>query len=493
MNKAVELTPAILEIPADLETPVSAYLKLSPAGAHFLLESVEQGENLGRYSFIGVGYRERICARHGEVTCVTTGRSETWPLPSTRALSVVRERLHRYHIDPNPRVPRLLGGAVGFVSYDYVRTLERLQDRLKDPLGLPLFEFLIVDTLVVFDHVKRKMLLVALDAAGDRGRKRPSARRRLEGLARTLARPLRVHPVRPLPTSRRARFSPDTPPADYEAAVRKTKQYITSGDIFQGVIAQRRSGAIAVPPFQIYRALRILNPSPYMFYFDFPPEPGRRDGGWQLIGSSPEVHAKLERGTAIIRPIAGTRPRGESPAEDEALRKELLANEKERAEHVMLIDLARNDLGRCCAIGSVKVTDLMVIEKYSHVQHIVSEVSGTLAEGKDAFDLFDASFPAGTVTGAPKVRAMEIIEELERSRRGPYAGTLGYFGLGGEMDMAITIRTLVVQEPQAGRRIAHLQAGAGIVADSDPAGEWRETMSKMEAIEQAVRVAENGL
>jgi anthranilate synthase component 1 len=269
------------------------------------------------------------------------------------------------------------------------------------------------------------------------------------------------------------------------------KAYIRAGDIFQGVPSHRLSGPVDAHPFQVYRALRILNPSPYMFYYDVPALRGVNDRAWQLVGSSPEVHAKLERGTASIRPIAGTRPRGATPEEDEALRRELLANEKERAEHVMLIDLARNDLGRCCASGSVKVTDLMVVEKYSHVQHIVSEVTGTLAAGQDAFDLFDASFPAGTVTGAPKVRAMEIIEELERSRRGPYAGTVGYFGLGGEMDMCITIRTMVIEE-RRGRRIAHLQAGAGIVADSDPASEWRETMNKMAALERAVHMAEAG-
>lgn len=503
MAKAVKLVPVVEEIPADLETPVSAYLKLARAAddavrAVFLLESVEQGESLGRYSFIGAGFRERITAHAGAAQIVgADGRAERAALPSTRALSLVRDRLRRYAIVPHPAVPRLLGGAVGFVSYDYVRTLERLQETSPERLGLPLYDFFIADTLVVFDHVKRKMLLVALDAAGDNRSGRASARRRVDALAAALRRPLPRPPRRPVAAARRARFVSDTAQARFQESVRRAKRYIAIGDIFQGVLSHRRSGAVAVHPFQIYRALRILNPSPYMFYFDFPPPPGEparsSHAGWQLVGSSPEVHAKLERGAAVIRPIAGTRPRGATAEEDEALRRELLANEKERAEHVMLIDLARNDLGRCCAFGSVRVTELMGVEKYSHVQHIVSEVTGTLAPGRDAFDLFDATFPAGTVTGAPKVRAMEIVEEQEASRRGPYAGAVGYFGLGGEMDMAITIRALVAQPGPRGRRLAHLQGGAGIVADSDPAAEWTETMNKMAALEKAVRMAEKGL
>jgi anthranilate synthase component 1 len=336
------------------------------------------------------------------------------------------------------------------------------------------------------------MLLVALDAPGEKDGRRPPARRRVDAMARALLTPLPAARTRPRPTGRRPRFRSNTEQPRYEAAVRAMKAHIRAGDIFQGVPSHRLSGTIAAHPFQVYRALRILNPSPYMFYYDVPPLRGASGRSFQIVGSSPEVHAKLEQGTASIRPIAGTRPRGSSPAEDEALCAELLANEKERAEHVMLIDLARNDLGRCCTFGSVRVTDLMVVEKYSHVQHIVSEVQGTLAPGRDAFDLFDASFPAGTVTGAPKVRAMEIIEALERARRGPYAGTVGYFGLGGEMDMAIAIRTMVVAEGPRGRRTAHLQAGAGIVADSDPASEWRETMNKMAALERAVAMAEAG-
>jgi anthranilate synthase component 1 len=483
MGNEVRLTPVVREIPADLETPVSAYLKLAPAGAMFLLESVELGESLGRYSFIGAGALERIAARDGGATIDAGGRTGTVPLPPARPLTLVRDRLRRYAIDPHPSVPRLLGGAVGFVSYDYVRTLERLPARLPEALGLPLFEFVLADTLVVFDHVRRKLLLVALDAAGPEAAGRPPARERIDALARALAGPLPPPPSGAVPGALRARFASDAGEARFCEAVRRAKRYIGIGDIFQGVLSHRLTGGLAAHPFQVYRALRILNPSPYMFYLDF--------GSWQLVGSSPEVHAKLERGTAVIRPIAGTRPRGASPEEDERLAGELLADEKERAEHVMLIDLARNDLGRCCAFGSVRVTELMAVEKYSHVQHIVSEVAGTLGAGRDAFDLFDATFPAGTVSGAPKVRAMEIIEELEHSRRGPYAGTVGYFGLGGEMDMAITIRTMVTRDAPGGR-LAHLQGGAGIVADSDPAREWTETMNKMAALEKAVRMAEDG-
>jgi anthranilate synthase component 1 len=326
--------------------------------------------------------------------------------------------------------------------------------------------------MVIFDHVKHKMLLVSVGAEDPQGA--------LDEVQRRLQSPLDAKWTRPTPSQARSTFTTVFPEADYKAAVLKAKEYIGIGDIFQVVLSQRQTGPLHVEPFQVYRALRILNPSPYMFYFDF--------GTHQLVGSSPEIHAKLQGREAVLRPIAGTRRRGTTPAEDAALEKELLADEKERAEHLMLIDLARNDVGRCADYGSVRCTDLYTIERYSHVMHIVSEVVGTLTKGQDQFDLLAKTFPAGTVSGAPKIRAMEIIEELEPHRRGPYAGTVGYFSLTGDMDTCITIRTMVVKDGTA-----YLQAGAGIVADSDPDFEWTETRNKMEVLKRAIALAEEGL
>jgi anthranilate synthase component 1 len=326
--------------------------------------------------------------------------------------------------------------------------------------------------MVIFDHVKHKMLLVSV------GSEDPKAK--LDEVYELLRQPLAAEWTAPRPAKKRAQFVHESPEAEYKASVLKAKEYIGIGDIFQVVLSQRASSEIEVDPFQVYRALRILNPSPYMFYLDF--------GDYQLVGSSPEIHAKLTGRTAVIRPIAGTRRRGKTSEEDAALEKELLADEKERAEHLMLIDLARNDVGRCADYGSVHCTDLYTIEKYSHVMHIVSEVVGQLSQGQDQFDLLSKTFPAGTLTGAPKIRAMEIIEELEKTRRGPYGGTVGYFSLTGDMDTCITIRTMIVKG-----KTAYLQAGAGIVADSDPQFEWVETCNKMEVLKRAVAMAEEGL
>jgi anthranilate synthase component 1 len=306
------------------------------------------------------------------------------------------------------------------------------------------------------------------------------AEEKVAALGAALRRPLPAAALDPSPVARRALLSGSFPKERFCASVERLKEHIRAGDIFQGVLSQRISGAIAVDPFQIYRALRILNPSPYMAYMDF--------GTFQLVGSSPEVHAKLTGRKAVIRPIAGTRPRGADDPEDRRRERELLADEKERAEHLMLIDLARNDLGRVCEYGTVQCTDLYAIERYSHVMHIVSQVEGRLREGLDPFDLLSATFPAGTVSGAPKIRAMQLLEELEPVRRGPYAGTYGYFSLSGDMDMSITIRTMLVHNG-----VAHLQAGAGIVADSDPEREWNETVAKMEVLRRALAMAEEGL
>jgi anthranilate synthase component 1 len=467
----MELKPTVREVPADLETPVSAFLKLKNHGARFLLESVEMGENLGRFSFIGLDYLRNVRVLADRVLVEEAGKTQTVPLGTRNPLEILRDLMAPLALR-HGELPGLVGGAVGYIGYDFVRFLERMPSRLPDPLDLPLCNFYLASTMVIFDHVKHKMLLVSVGAED------PKAK--LDEVYELLRQPLAAEWTAPRPAARKARFVHETPDAEYRAAVLKAKEYISIGDVFQVVLSQRASGEIDVAPFQVYRALRILNPSPYMFFLDF--------GDYQLVGSSPEIHAKLTGRQAVIRPIAGTRRRGKNPEEDAALEKELLADEKERAEHLMLIDLARNDVGRCADYGSVHCTDLYTIEKYSHVMHIVSEVVGTLSKGQDQFDLLTKTFPAGTLTGAPKIRAMEIIEELEKTRRGPYGGTVGYFSLTGDMDTCITIRTMVVKG-----RTAYLQAGAGIVADSDPQFEWTETCNKMEVLKRAVAMAEEGL
>jgi len=467
----LELKPVVREVPADLETPVSAFLKLKGHGARFLLESVEMGENLGRYSFIGLDYLKNIKVLPEYVVVEERGRSDVVPIREKNPLEIVRQIMAPLALK-HDSLPGLVGGAVGYIGYDFVRFLERLPSRLPDTLGLPLCNFYLASTMVIFDHVKRKMLLVTV------GHEDPQDT--LSEVYEHLRQPLAAEWTTPRPAKKRAEFASEVSQKDFQAAVLRAKEYIQIGDIFQVVLSQRQQGEIAVDPFQVYRALRILNPSPYMFFLDF--------GDYQLVGSSPEIHAKLEGDQAVIRPIAGTRRRGRTEEEDRALEKELLADEKERAEHLMLIDLARNDIGRCAEYGTVRCTDLYTIERYSHVMHIVSEVVGRLSKGQDQFELLSKTFPAGTLTGAPKIRAMEIIEELEKSRRGPYGGTVGYFSLSGDMDTCITIRTMLVKG-----RTAYLQAGAGIVADSDPEREWQETCSKMEVLKRAVAMAEEGL
>lgn len=462
-----KLRCAVKEVPADLETPVSAFLKLRSLGAKFLLESVEHGENLGRYSFIGIGAIKTFKVVRDYIMTEEGGKVDIQPIKDRNPLQVLRALLAEYQLEkPAIPVPNLVGGAVGYVGYDFIRFIEKLPDTTPDPLELPICHFFITDTLVIFDHINRKIQIVTL---GDSGR--------IDDLLGALEKPVEFKPA---VSDKTTPWTSNTGEKDFCAAVEKAREYIRAGDIFQVVLSHRMSGEVYVDPFQVYRALRILNPSPYMFFFDF--------GDYKIVGSSPEVHVKLENGVASCRPIAGTRPRGGSPEDDKRLEQELLANEKERAEHLMLVDLARNDLGRVCGFGTVQVKDFFVIERYSHVMHLVSETRGNLQKGSDQFDLLSLTFPAGTVTGAPKIRAMEIIEELEKSKRGVYAGTTGYFSLTGDTDMCITIRTMVFKG-----RTAYLQAGAGIVYDSDPNAEWQETLNKMKALQAAVDLAHRGL
>jgi len=481
--KQGDLVPVYRRLLADLETPVSVFMKLAGAGeVSFLLESVEGGEQVGRYSFLGVNPRGIITFEDGAITRTIDGETTTRKLAADEdplhALQAEFDTVQPVHIDG---LPRLVGGAVGYLGYDIVRYFERLPETADDQLDLPDAAFMLPDTVVIFDHAKHQLIVLANAHNTDDN---PDAAyhdavRRIDQIVTALGRPL---PQVDLPMeSLDEDLVSNVPRATYEENVRKAKEYIAAGDAFQIVLSQRFTRRTTASPLLIYRALRALNPSPYMFYLHFGDD-------FTLTGASPEMMVRLEDGIATNRPIAGTRKRGANEAEDKALEDDLLADPKERAEHVMLVDLGRNDLGRVSEYGTVTVTDMMYIERYSHVMHIVSNIEGRVREGIDAFDLFRATFPAGTLSGAPKVRAMEIIEELEGVRRGPYGGAVGYFSYDGSMDTCITIRALV----QRGDRV-YIQAGAGIVADSDPAKEYDECVNKARALAVAIQYAEAGL
>ncbi len=468
-TRAGNLVPVSCELPADLETPISAFLKLRGAGEAFLLESVEGGERIGRFSFLGAGPLLSVISRGTQVTVRRNGTSETI---SGDVLEITRAILRSYRAVPDPTLPRFSGGAVGYFGYDLVRQWEHLPGRPPDDLGLPECYLVVANTVVIFDHVRHTMKIVANVLVDDDG---GAAYRRavenVEALYERLRSPLVIPngagAVQPV-------LDTGMPVAKFLDAVRRAKEYIRAGDAFQVVLSRRFSAEVSgVDPLDIYRALRTVNPSPYMFFLDF--------DGVKIIGASPELLVRLEGKEVETRPLAGTRPRGATDQEDLALEASLLADEKERAEHVMLVDLGRNDVGRVCEYGTVHVPALMAVERFSHVMHIVSDVRGRLRDGLDAIDVLRACFPAGTLTGAPKVRAMEIIDELEPVSRGPYAGAVGYLGFSGNMDTAITIRTIVV----AGDR-AYVQAGAGIVADSVPEREYVETVNKAKALVRAI-------
>ena len=461
--------PLYCEVPADLETPVSAYLKVARGEYSFLLESVEGGERLARFSFIGTEpYR--------------TLRSDS-SKGSKDPLLEVEEELSRFKPVDVAGLPRLTGGAVGYMSYEVARHFEpRVPTEANDVLGLPQAIFLFVDTLLVFDHLQHKIKVVShfrLD--GDIESAYRQAEGRVQELVNRLERPLPSQPY----SSSAATPDPVKPVIEsnmsheeHRAAVLKVKEYIVAGDAIQVVLSQRFQRPTSAHPFDVFRALRAINPSPYMYYLDL--------GGVQVVGTSPEMLVRIEDGKIDYHPIAGTRRRGADATEDAALEEELLNDEKERAEHVMLLDLGRNDVGRVSEPGSVEPTQVMEIERYSHVMHLVSHVTGTLREGLTPYDALRACFPAGTVSGAPKIRAMEIIAELERDLRGPYAGAVGYFDLSGNIDTAITIRTIVMKDG-----VANVQAGGGIVYDSDPEAEYTETKNKARALMRAIEQAES--
>jgi anthranilate synthase component 1 len=462
------VTTSLFDIAADLDTPVSAYLKLKPFRPRFLLESVEGGERLGRYSFIGFGdcLEFRLDGSGLRLGQERLGR----PQDQAELLSALRRALAAA---PHPDVAAhgfpLLGGLVGVASYDLVRYFERLPSRARIDDDCPDAHYVAPRSLLVFDHLTRRAALLHAGSGHERQSLRREIIRALRGGLSTGRRPARMSA--PVPSLTRPQ---------YVAAVGRVQEYIAAGDVYQLVLSSRFEGECELDPFEAYRALRLLNPSPYLYYCEL--------GEHTIVGSSPEALVKLDGGRAQLRPIAGTRPRGADAARDLALEAELLADAKENAEHVMLVDLARNDLGRVATAGSVNVHPYRSLERYSHVMHIVSGVHGELAPGKDAFDLFAATFPAGTLVGAPKVRAMEIIDELEPVRRGFYGGTVGYFGHGGDMDQAITIRTMVFHGDTY-----TFQAGAGIVADSVPINEYREVLAKSAVLRRALELAREGL
>ncbi len=476
------LIPLYREILADYETPVSAFAKIDHGPSAYLLESVEGGENWARYSFLGSGSPVVIREDRGDLL-ISRGTSLCRVASRGRPLDRLRELMEQYRPVTVPGLPRFVGGAVGYLGYDMVRTFEELPAGRKDGLGLPNFAFLLTDTLLIFDNVSQRIKVVAnahvkSTRQADVRLAYADATTRIEKMIARLKRPLRR--TRPKRRRKPITFTPNMSRADFEKMVMRTQEYIRAGDIVQAVLSQRWETHIQTTPFQLYRALRVINPSPYMYYL--------RVAGVELVGSSPETLVRCEDGVISVRPIAGTRRRGQTPEQDRQLEQELLADEKERAEHVMLVDLGRNDVGRVARRGSVQVEAFMQIERYSHVMHLVSQVTGRLAPAMTVYDVLQACFPAGTVSGAPKIRAMEIIEELEPTRRGPYAGAVGYFSFSGNMDMCINIRTVVIKGKQA-----YIQAGAGIVADSNPGREYEETCNKARAMMSAIELAEQGL
>ena len=499
------LIPIYAELPSDLDTPVSLFLRLAGGDPAFLLESVDGGERIARYSFMGVRMREALVLRGRELvrhTLTEKGlKMEPVPIPAPDlqpgdapregdVLDALRAEMKRYAFVPLPNLPRFCGGLVGFTGYDVARQFEALPDTATDALGTPDAVYVMADTLVAFDHARQRLLVIAnayVDGSESLSDAYDDAVARIKSITARLSAPLAE-----LASDSSAICAParsNKTQDEYEALVLRAKEYINSGDTFQIQVSRRLARRTTAHPFAIYRALRRINPSPWMFYFDFgkllSDPASSRAYPLRLIGASPEMHARFEDGIATVRPIAGTRRRGNTEAEDKAMAHELITDPKERAEHVMLVDLGRNDIGRIAKFGTVMVPDLMIIENYSHVMHIVSSVQGQVRDGLDSFDVLRATFPAGTLSGAPKVRTMEIIEELESERRGIYGGCAGYFSFGGQMDTCIIIRTIVMIGDTC-----YLQAAGGVVADSTPTGEFKETANKLRATMVAIDEAE---
>ena len=496
------LIPVMRRILADLETPLSAYRKIRGAGESFLFESVEGGEHIGRYSFVGCNPRAVIkqtgdrveVIENGKVVesfIVANGEAGFQPAkpdrqdacPTVRdGLEVIERMMKKYRAVAVPGLPRFTGGAVGFIGYEFIHDVEPVVPRPPhDKLKMPVMYFLVADQLLIFDRVQQTITILVnaiLDDAENSAEAYENATSEIDRIVSLLEQPsehIAVGVTNDFPTGE---FQSNQTREKFFANVEAAKKFITAGDIIQVVGSQRFSAPVTASPLDIYRAVRNVNPSPYLFLLEL--------NGFALVGASPELHVRCEEGKVEIRPIAGTRPRGKNSDEDAALEKELLADPKERAEHVMLVDLARNDIGRVCDFGSVQVKDLMFIERYSHVMHIVSQVEGKLSADKSNYDLMRATFPAGTVSGAPKIRAMQIISELEQTTRGTYAGAVGYFSFNGNLDTCITIRTALIKDGRA-----YVQAGGGWVNDSTPEGEYQETINKSMAMRKAIAMAEN--
>ncbi len=479
------LVPVVLEMMGDLETPVSVFLKLAADSPHaFLLESVEQGGRLGRYSFVGYSPKVRIASRDRRVTITDWGSENEAVKETVRdledgedPLTVLEATLKPFKAVQHEKTPPFYGGLVGFLGYEMVGHFERLQFTGRDDYGIPDSVFYLTDKVVVFDHVERRVSLVAtLRIDGDVDATYEASKKLLGDTRRRLARTLE-NPGFGAGLTEEPEMVPNRTKDDFKEAVGEAIEHIRAGDVFQIVVSLRNKITVKSTPIDLYRALRQVNPSPYTFFL--------RDGDTCLIGASPEILVRLEDRRVTYRPLAGTRPRGRTDEEDSFLERELISDPKERAEHIMLVDLGRNDIGRVCEYHTVKVDELLVVERYSHVMHLVSNVIGVLAEEKNPFDLLRATFPAGTLTGSPKIRAMEIIDRLEPTRRGPYGGCVGYISYGGNMDTCITLRTIVMVGNQA-----YVQAGAGIVADSDPDLEYQECCNKSRALWRSIAMCE---
>lgn len=477
-----QLVPVYRRLLSDTLTPVSAFRRLDTGGTGCLFESVIGGEKVGRYSFLAVNPFLELSAKRDQIQIKTPdGQSEEFT--SQDPLEEIRRRLHDLRAARLEALPPFVGGAVGYAGYDVVRYSEHLPNAPEDDRGVADLWFAFYDEVIVFDNVSKTMFVIVMartdTSAAGASEAYQDAHKRLDKLVARLSIPAEAATCSDIDVDgcEVLDFQSNFRQADFEAAVKRCVDYIRAGDIFQVVLSQRLSVPLTASAFEVYRTLRVVNPSPFMFFVRSPEA--------TLVGSSPEIMCRVVDGQITVRPLAGTRRRGQSSSEDRALAEELLADPKERAEHVMLVDLGRNDVGRVSKYGSVELSDVMVIEKYSHVMHITSNVTGTLRDDCDAFDALKASLPAGTVSGAPKVRAMQIIDELEPHRRGPYAGAVGYFDYGGNMDTCIALRTLVVHDG-----IAYIQAGAGIVADSDPTSEYQETLNKARGLLTAISVTE---
>ncbi len=488
------LIPVHAEFIADAETPVGAFAKLDDGGYTFLFESVEKSEQTGRYSFVIVGPRV-VMETQGRTVRITEDGATREFQSEKDPLADLEKYMSRFRYVPLPDEPpefrtRFFGGAVGYLGYDIVRFFEPTVPVAKgDELGLPESLFVLAETVLIFDHLKRRLRIVSNafienDDAACIEKAYARATKTIANIAAKLAKPNQLPPFPITPPPPPAAATSNTTREEFHAMVRKAHEYIHAGDIFQVVPSQRFTTDYTGDPLTLYRALRFVNPSPYMFCMNFPAAPGR--SAFSFVGSSPEVHVRAVNGKIEIRPIAGTRKRGATPAEDDANAADLLDDPKERAEHLMLVDLARNDVGRASEFASVRVNDFMIIERYSHVMHIVSNVEGRLRPDRSAYDVMRATFPAGTVSGSPKVRAMQVIAELEKSKRGVYAGAVGYFGFDGNSDSCIALRTVVLKDGKA-----HVQAGAGVVADSTPEGEYVETVNKAMGMMAAIARAKN--